>query len=321
MLGFLLNRLGSMALTMLVISILVFSIAEVVPIDPARSALGRYASQVKVDELREKMGLDRPVVVRYADWITSALQGDFGESIHFRRPVGDLIAVRLGRSLILAALGFAFMIPIGLALGCIAGISEGKLLDRIISLTGSLFVSIPPFASGIFLIVIFALWLRWLPGASIPNPDESFLESLPKLILPVLALSFDEIGYLTRFTRVSMAEVMESDYIRTAVLKGLPRRKVIFRHALRNALIAPFTAIMLHVNWLIGGVVVVEVLFSYPGLGRLLLDAALRNDIVLLEGGTLVLTFVAVSSQVIGDIGIYFMNPRIRLLQESANST
>ena len=312
MIGFLLNRFGSMVLTMLVISILVFSIAEVVPIDPARSALGRYASQHKVDELREKMGLDRPVVVRYADWITSALQGDFGDSIHFRRPVGDLIAVRLGRSLVLAALGFAFMIPIGLALGCIAGIYEGKLLDRIISLTGSLFVSIPPFASGIFLIVIFALWLRWLPGASIPDPDASFIDSFPKLILPMLALSFDEIGYLTRFTRVSMAEVMDSDYIRTAELKGLSRRKVIFRHALRNALIAPFTAIMLHVNWLIGGVVVVEVLFNYPGLGRLLLDAALRNDIILLEGGTLVLTFVAVSSQVIGDIGIYLMNPRIR---------
>jgi len=313
MLGFLLNRFGSMVLTMLVISILVFSIAEVVPIDPARSALGRYASQHKVDELREKMGLDRPVVVRYADWITSALQGDFGESIHFRRPVGDLIAVRLGRSLVLAALGFAFMIPIGLALGCIAGISEGKLLDRIISLTGSLFVSIPPFASGIFLIVVFSLWLGWLPGTSIPDPDASFLETFPKLILPMLALSFDEIGYLTRFTRVSMAEVMESDYIRTAMLKGLSRRKVIWRHALRNALIAPFTAVMLHVNWLIGGVVVVEVLFNYPGLGRLLLDAALRNDIILLEGGTLVLTFVAVSSQVIGDIGIYLMNPRIRL--------
>ena len=312
MLGFLLRRLGSMVLTLLVISILVFSIAEVVPIDPARNALGRYASQEKVDELREKMGLDRPVVVRYFDWISNVLQGDFGESIHFRRPVGDLIAVRLERSLILAALGFAFMVPIGLALGCIAGISEGRLLDRIISVTGSLFVSIPPFASGIFLIAIFAIWLRWLPGASIPNPDASLLDSLKKLILPILALAFDEIGYLARFTRVSMAEVMESDYIRTALLKGISKQRIIWRHALRNALIAPFTAIMLHVNWLIGGVVVVEVLFNYPGLGRLLLDAALRNDIILLEGGTLVLTFVAVSTQVIGDIGIYFMNPRIR---------
>jgi len=312
MLRFLLNRFGTMLLTMLVISILVFFIAEVVPIDPARNALGRYASQQKVDELREKMGLNRPVLVRYIDWITSALRGDFGESIHFRRPVSELISVRLGRSLTLAALGFVFMIPLGLALGCIAGITEGKLLDRIISVTSSVAVSIPPFAGGIFMIMIFAIWLRWLPGVSIPDPDASFFEFSKRLILPIFTLSLDEIGYLARFTRVNMAEVLESDYIRTAVLKGLPKGKVIWRHALRNALIAPFTAIMLHVNWLIGGVVIVEVLFNYPGLGKLLLESAMRNDIILLEGGTLVLTFVAVSSQVIGDIGLYFMNPRIR---------
>ena len=312
MLRFLLNRLWTMLLTMLVISILVFFIAEVVPIDPAQNALGRYASEQKVDELREKMGLNRPVLVRYVDWITSALRGDFGESIHFRRPVSELIALRLGRSLTLAAMAFAFMIPVGLALGCIAGITEGKPLDRIISLTSSVAVSIPPFAGGIFFIVIFAIWLRWLPGTSIPDPDASFLEFFPKLILPILTLSLDEIGYLARFTRVTMAEVMESDYIRTAVLKGIPTGKVIWRHALRNAFIAPFTAIMLHINWLIGGVVVVEVLFNYPGLGSLILESAMRNDIILLEAGTLVLTFVAVSSQVIGDIGLYFMNPRIR---------
>ncbi len=312
MLGFLLNRLGTMLVTMLVISMLVFFIAEVVPIDPARNALGRYASQQKVDELRAEMGLDRPVLVRYVDWITSALRGDLGISISVRRPVADLIAVRLGRSLALAALGFVFMIPLGLALGCIAGINEGKLLDRIISVTSSIFVSIPPFASGIFVIVIFSIWLGWLPGASIPDPDASLLESIKKLLLPIMAISFDEIGYLARFTRVTMAEVMESDYIRTAVLKGIPKRKVIWRHALRNALIAPFTAIMLHVNYFIGGLLVVEVLFNYPGLGRLLFESAKRNDIILLEAGTLVLALVAVSTQVIGDIGIYFMNPRIR---------
>ncbi|MDP7674304.1 MAG: ABC transporter permease [Dehalococcoidia bacterium] len=312
MLGFLLNRLGSMLMTMLVISILVFSIAEVIPIDPARNALGRYATQQAVDELREKMGLDRPVIVRYGTWISNFLRGDFGESIHYRRPVRDLIEVRLGRSLALAGLGFVFMIPLGLTLGCIAGINEGRLLDRIISLTSGLFVSLPAFASGIFMIVIFALWLQWLPGASIPDPDAGFFENGKKLILPILTLSLDEIGYLARLTRVSMAEVLESDYVRTAALKGIPRRKIIWRHALRNALIAPFTAIMLHVNWLIGGVVVVEVLFNYPGLGRLILDGAMRNDIIVVEAGTLVLTFVAVSSQLIADIGIYLMNPRIR---------
>jgi len=309
---FLLKRFGMMLVTMLVISMVVFFIAEVVPIDPARNALGRYATQEKVDELREKMGLNRPVIVRYADWISGYLRGDFGESIHFRRPVRDLVALRLQRSLALAGVGFLFMVPLGLVLGCIAGINEGKLWDRIISVTASLFVSVPAFAGGIFIIVIFSLWLRWLPGTSLPDPGASFLELSKKMILPILTLSLDEIGYLARFTRVNMAEVLESDYIRTAVLKGIPKTKVIWRHALRNALIAPFTAIMLHVNWLIGGVVVVEVLFNYPGLGRLVLEAAMRNDTTLLEGATLVLTFVAVASQVIGDIGIYFMNPRIR---------
>ena len=312
MAAFLLNRLGTMLLTMLVISMLVFIIAEVVPVDPARSALGPYAPQEAVDDLRDRMGLDRPAAVRYFDWITNILRGDFGESIHYQRPVGDLVAVRVQRSLALAGLGFVFMIPLGLALGCIAGITENRLPDRIISLTSSIFVSVPSFASGIFLIVIFSLWLNWFPGVSMPDPEAGLFESAKKLILPVLVLALDEIGYLARMTRVSMAEVMHSDYIRTAVLKGISRWKVIWRHALRNALIAPFTAIMLHVNWLIGGVVVVEVLFNYPGLGRLLLDAAMRNDITLLMGGTLVLTFVAVATQVLADIGLYFMTPRIR---------
>jgi peptide/nickel transport system permease protein len=312
MFRFIANRLGSMALTMLVISILVFFIAEVVPVDPARNALGRYATEESVQDLREKMGLDRPAPVRYANWMTGIFRGDFGMSIHYQRPVGQLIAARLRRSLALAVLGFAFMIPTGLLLGSIAGINEGKPIDRILSLMGGIFVSIPTFAGGIFMIVIFALWLGWFPGASIPDPDSTVGESLIKLVLPILTLALDEIGYLTRLMRVSTAEVMDSDYVRTAVLKGVPKTKVIRRHAFRNAMIAPFTAIMLHVNWLIGGVVVVEVLFNYPGLGSLLLEAAMRNDIVLLMGGTLVLTFVAVASQAVADIGVYFLNPRLR---------
>jgi peptide/nickel transport system permease protein len=313
MLRFIVNRIGSLAVTMLVISILVFLIAEVVPVDPARNALGRYATEESVQELREKMGLDRPAPVRYMDWLTGIFRGDFGMSIHYQRPVGQLVGARLKRTLALAALGFAFMMPTGLLLGSIAGINEGKPIDRILSLMGGIFVSIPPFAGGIFMIVIFALWLNWFPGASIPDPEDSIGKFLIKLALPILTLALDEIGYLTRLMRVSTAEVMDSDYVRTAVLKGVPKSKVIRRHVFRNAMIAPFTAIMLHVNWLIGGVVVVEVLFNYPGLGRLLLDAALRNDIILLEGGTLVLTFVAVATQAVADIGVYFLNPRLRL--------
>ena len=312
MLRFLLTRIATMVVTMLVISILVFFIAEVVPVDPARNALGPFAMDEAVAALREELGLNRPAWIRYVDWILGCLRGDFGISIHFHRPVRDLIVVRLKRSLLLASLGFGFMIPLGLALGCLAGVAEGKPLDRIISLTSSLMVSSPSFVSGVYLIVIFSLWLGWFSGQSTPDPGDSALEVSKKLILPILTLALDEIGYLARFTRVSMAEVMRSDYIRTAVLKGIPRIKVIWRHALRNAIIAPFTAIMLHINWLLGGVVVVEVLFNFPGLGRLVLDAAMRNDVILLEGGTLVLTFVAVATQVVADIGVFFLNPRIR---------
>ncbi len=312
MLRFIVNRLASMTVTMLVISIMVFFIAEVVPVDPARSALGRWATEEAVQDLRDKMGLDRPALVRYADWITGVFRADFGMSIHYQRPVGQLIAARLMRSLALAALGFTFMIPTGLLLGSIAGINEGKPIDRILSVMGGIFVSIPTFASGVFMIAVFAVWLDWLPGASVPYPEDTVGEFLIKLALPILALALDEVGYLTRLMRVSTAEVMDSDYVRTAVLKGIPKPKVIRRHALRNAMVAPFTAIMLHVNWLIGGVVVVEWLFNYPGLGLLLLQAALRNDYILLMGGTLVLTFVAVATQAVADIGVYYINPRLR---------
>jgi len=204
------------------------------------------------------------------------------------------------------------MIPLGLALGFLAGVTEGRLLDRILSLASSVMVSSPAFIGGVYLIVVFSILLGWLPGTSTPQPGSSPFEVLRRLILPILTLSFDEVGYLTRFSRSTMVEVMQSDYIRTAVLKGLTKRKVILRHALRNALIAPFTAVMLHVNWMIGGVVIVEILFNYPGLGYLVFDAAMRNDIILLEGATLVLTFVAVVTQVIGDIGCFLLDPRIR---------
>jgi len=206
--------------------------------DPAKLAAGRWATEQAVEAIRKEFGLDRPVYVRYIDWISGIFHGDFGMSIQFHRPVASLIAERLKRSLILASLGFCFMVPVGLALGCLAGIAEGKLLDRILSLASSVMVSSPAFVAGVYLIVVFCLLLGWLPGTCTPRPGMSPLDLLMRLILPILTLSFDEVGYLTRFTRANMAEVMRKDYIRTAVLKGLPRRKVIFRHALRNTLIA-----------------------------------------------------------------------------------
>jgi peptide/nickel transport system permease protein len=193
----------------------------------------------------------------------------------------------------------------------VAGINEGSFQDRFLSIVGMIFSVIPEFATGIFLILIMAHWLELVPGASVFG-EKAPWQRPDMLILPVLTLTLIELGYVLRITRASMAEVMRSAYIRTAFLKGLPFWKVIFRHAAKNALIAPITVIMLHVNWLMGGIVIVEVVFGYPGLGQYLLDSALYKDVNAIEAGTMIMVLLAVGTQLFADVLYTFLNPRIR---------
>jgi len=239
------------------------------------------------------------------------LRGDPGISLRTGRPVAKSLFVRLRNSLVLASISFVIVMPIALALGIVAGLTAERPIDRALSIVGMAFSVIPEFAMGIFLILIFALWLRWLPGASVFGNHAPW-ERPDMLILPVLTLSLIELGYVLRITRASMVEVMRSPYIRTAYLKGLPHHVVVFKHALRNALIAPITVIMLHVNWLLGGVVIVEVVFGYSGLGKYLLDSAMYKDINALEAGAMIMVVVAVGTQLVADIAYTFLNPRIR---------
>lgn len=239
------------------------------------------------------------------------LRGDPGVSLRTGRPVADLLFTRLRNSLILAAIAFVIVMPLALVLGLIAGLNEGKAWDRILSIGGMMFSVTPEFATGIFLILIFASWLGLVPGATV------FWEKAPwsrpdMLVLPVLTLTLIELGYVLRITRASMVDVMKAPYIRTAFLKGLPYWRVVLRHAVRNALMAPITVIMLHVNWLLGGIVVVEVIFGYPGLGSYLLESALFKDFNAIEGGSIILVAVAVGTQLLADIIYTFLNPRIR---------
>jgi ABC-type dipeptide/oligopeptide/nickel transport system permease component len=239
------------------------------------------------------------------------LRGDPGVSLRTGRPVADLVFIRLRNSLVLAGIAFTIVMPLALILGLIAGLNEGRLLDRTLSIGGMMFSVTPEFANGIFLILIFAFWLDLVPGATV------FGEKAPwtrpdMLILPVLTLTLIELGYVLRITRASMVEVMKAPYIRTAFLKGLPYWRVVFKHAVRNALMAPITVIMLHVNWLLGGIVVVEVIFGYPGLGSYLLDSALFKDFNAIEAGAMILVTVAVGTQLVADIIYTFLNPRIR---------
>jgi peptide/nickel transport system permease protein len=197
---------------------------------------------------------------------------------------------------------------VSLILGVLSGIAEGSLRDRTITVASVLTTSVPEFASATFLVAIFVFWLDWLPGSSSFSGGFSIRE----LVLPVAVLVIYNFGYYTRMTRASMAEVMTSQYVRTAVLKGLPFKRVVLRHALRNALIAPFTVMILQLNYLLSGIIVTEVFFAYDGFGKAIYDAAQFGDIYVVEAGAMVAVFVAVISQFISDVGYTLLNPRIR---------
>jgi peptide/nickel transport system permease protein len=249
--------------------------------------------------------------VEYIPLKKGFIRGDPGVSLRTGRPVADTIFTRLRNSMVLAGIAFVIVMPTALLLGMIAGLKEGSLKDRFLSIGGMMFSVIPEFATGIFLILIMAVWLKLVPGATVFG-EKAPWERLDMLILPVLTLTLVELGYILRITRASMVEVMKSPYIRTAYLKGLPYWRIVFKHAVRNALMAPITVIMLHVNWLMGGIVIVEVVFGYPGLGKYLLESALFKDINALEAGAMILVLLAVGTQLVADIIYTFLNPRIR---------
>jgi peptide/nickel transport system permease protein len=324
----LLRRLASMILIMVAVSLIIFTIYSVDKLNIAGQVLGPYSSQEQREVWLEDRGYNEPFLLRYLAWvglasrpeigdndrptgervISGVLQGDFGRSNTLKVEVSEVLWSRLANTGILAGLTFLFMIPIALTLGVVAGMKEGSFQDRATTVFAVLTTSVPEFASATFLIAIFVygLGFAWAPANLFDGIG--FVD----LVLPVAVLVIYDMGYVARMTRASMAEVMTSQYIRTAILKGVPRRQVIMKHALRNALIAPFTVIVLQLNWLLSGVIVVEVAFNYKGFGELLFSAATNKDLFVVQAATLVAVFVAVASQLISDIGYTYLNPRIR---------
>ena len=306
------KQLFNMAITLFAVSFLVFALNELAPGDVARKLLGAYATQDQVDILYKQMGLDRPLIVRYAEYMANAFAGDLGQSLVFRRPVAELMFDRLGNTLLLAAICFAVIVPLSLLLGVLAGMRERSPFDRAISVFSSVCASIPEFAMGVFLIGIFVVWLGALPGVSPLKVDGGWAVWM-QFVMPVLVVTFYDAGYLISMIRSSMVDVMRQAYIRTATLKGMAFGGVVTKHALRNALITPFTVILLQLNYLVSGLVVVETLFAYPGFGRLMLEAALAKDIAVIEAGTLVAVGVTMLTQLFGDLGYMALDPRIRV--------
>jgi peptide/nickel transport system permease protein len=304
------RRFILMILTMLVVSLLTYLLLEINGDSVVVKVLGPYSTDEQRALWLEANGYNRPVWERYLSWLGNMVTGDFGRSLKYRAPVADVLWPRLANTGILATVVFATMVPLSIIAGVLAGMHEGGLLDRFISFFSILTTSIPEFASSVLLAFVFVLALGWFPATSTMSNGFDPMQ----LVMPAMVLILFGFGYVARMMRASMADVMQSNYVRTAILKGMPFHRVVLRHAFRNALIAPFTVIILQINWLLSGVIVVEFFFAYRGFGALLLEASLTQDIFMLQACAMISVIVAVGTQTIADVGYGMLNPRVRFI-------
>jgi len=310
---FVARRIGLALVTLVLITLLVFAGTQLLPGNVAGRILGPFATPEAIERLASVLGTDRPLHVQYWDWVTSAIQGDLGNSVSLSRPVSELVGRALVNSAKLAVVAFVIVVPLSIFGGVLAALRRGKLTDRFITVGGLSATVIPEFVSGIVLILVFAIWLDWLPGTAVAPEGAGFFVQLQHLILPAIPLVLVLFGYIARITRAGVIEALDSDYTRTAVLKGLPRSRIIRQEVLRNALLPTIAVVASQVGYLIGGLVVVEVLFNYQGIGRLLFNAAQKADFPLLAGGVLVVALAFQVSMLIADLAYSLLNPRIRL--------
>jgi len=308
-----LRRLGSLLATLVVMSFVIFLLVEIMPGDVAQMILGQSATEEAVAALREARGLNDPLLERYGRWISGVVVGDLGDSIYMQGvSINSILWRKVGHSIILAMTAFIIFVPLSIFFGVLAGVKEKKPTDSIISFFGLATMALPEFVSGVILITVFAVQLKWFPIVSVIPIGESIWQNLNIVVLPALSITLVMFGYISRMQRSSMISVMNSDYIRAATLKGMPRRYVIFRHALKNAMLPTITIIGMNMGWLFGGLVVVETLFGFPGMGSLLMTAIKTRDVPLIEACVLLITVIYSVSTMITDIMYSYLNPRIR---------
>jgi peptide/nickel transport system permease protein len=309
---FVLRRVAFLALTLFIVSIVIFAVTEILPGDVATMIAGQESTAEQRQILREQLGLNRPAPERYLDWITGVARGDLGMSLRMGLPVSEVIGVRLRNSAALAVLAFAVGVPTAIALGIVAALRRDGIVDHLIALFTLFAVSFPEFVIGSFFIIIFATQLSLLPPASVMEPDASLLANIKYLILPALTLTVGMLAHTSRMTRASLIEVLDTNYVRTATLKGLPFRTVVLKHALRNALLPAVTVIAFNVGYLLGAVVVVETVFSYPGMGRLIVFSVQNRDVPLLQATVLIVAAVYALANLVADVLYVVLNPQIR---------
>ncbi len=295
--------------TLVFTSALVFSATQLMPGNVAQLMLGQFASQEAIAALEIKLGLDRPAIVQFGSWFAGILTGDFGVSPRMGVPIGPLILRHLGMSLMLAVASLVLVFLIGVSFGTIAALNRGRPLDRLLSAVSLVGISMPEFVTGSLLVLVFT---GILPISGYAPEGAGFGRWLSHLVLPILSLTFLMLAHVMRTARVSMIEALSAPYVRTAVLKGLPKRTIVLKHALRNALLPTVTVLGINVGYLIGGVVVVELVFSYPGLGRLTVFAVQNRDIPLIQACTLTMASIYIVASFVTDIVYLMLNPRLR---------
>ena len=310
--AYLLKRVALIGYTLFVVSLLVFGITQLLPADAATMLLGENATPAALAAVRERLGLNDPAWMQYWRWLSGVLQGDFGTSMRTGQPVGPSMFTALGRSLQLAFLAILLTLLLALPLGIAGAIHRGKAADLGVSVTSYVGVSIPEFVSATLLILVLADWLQWLPATGYVPLSEDFARGARHMVLPVLTVSIILVAHISRMVRSEMVDVLHTDYIRAARLKGLPPRTVLFRHALRNALLPAITIVALDVGYLLGGVIVVEEIFALPGLGRQLIVAIQSRDLPSIQAGAMIMASTYALANFAADMAYAWLDKRIQ---------
>ncbi|MDH2999557.1 ABC transporter permease [Chelonobacter oris] len=307
-----LQRLFFALFTLIFVSGLVFTVVELLPGNVCTAYLQRAAQGPRLEQCIKQQGLDKPAAQRYRHWVGGIIEGDFGTSLKRRKPIGELVQERFRNTALLSGFAAAVGIPLALLLGFWAGIRRDKTSDLLISTVAMLAMTIPEFVSAALLIFIFAVWLNWFPAITTVPPDAPIADLLPNLVLPVTVLAWVMTAHILRMTRAAVIEVTASDFVQMAKLKGVPARRLFFRHVAPSALIPAINVIALTVAWLLGGVVVIEQVFNYPGMGTLMLQAIYDRDLPLVQAIALIFAVVYIVVNLLADLLILLLDPRLR---------
>lgn len=310
--SYLIKRLLLIVYTLFIVSLIVFAMTQVLPGDAAVMMLGQNATDAALAALRAQMHLNDPLWTQYLRWVGNVVRGDFGISLRTSQPVGPAMMQALGRSLLLALLSISLMLVIAVPLGILAAVRRGRMADLAVSLVSYLGVSLPEFVTATLAITLFADYMNWLPPTGYVPLTENFWGGLQHLVLPVCVISVVMIAHVSRMIRSELVDVLHSDYIRAATLKGLPRRTVLFRHAVRNSLLPAITVVALDVGYLLGGVIVVEEIFAIPGIGRALIVAIQSRDLPAIQAGTLIMAATYCIVNFIADLLYAWLDKRIQ---------